>query len=645
MMADSGLSSKHSKEKQYVNEGISEERFVGRLGSRVFLVALVFLVIPLMIYSWVTYLDDFFFKKKTLFEGMVSIATGKSRFADQMVQDRLAELGVAAAAISQSGTDASLKAWLPSLMQALSKDPMVDTAFYQVLGDDSSLLCVAASNYEWVGKKDLFYDEEKKILSQGNGVFLGVDPINQQKQIFISQTVFNATTEKPIGMITLGIDAQKWVEWISILVTSPILFNVSILDENGGVFYSQDKDFNLANMSVFPVSPTGNVEDIFNAASRTPEGKEFLKLWGQHNHNIAVRVPVSGAGFYFLLDSSQQQVTVQPTAEVLGSLIRALILFVLVGGGMAMLITFRISRPLSALYQVMKRVERRDLTARYHQDRMGFEINVIGRVFNRMIDSLLHHMEEARNERISRELLTKELKIGHDIQRSILPKEMPKIPGFDIATGFQGAKEVAGDFYDLFSCEDGELWCAVADAAGKGVSACLYSLCVRSMLRSFQASNVPLDQVVVNTNNLFCLDTGNSGNFVTAWVGAIDRNTRKLTYCSCGHLPSMLLKKDGRVELLGTPGIALGVLPIDSATCVEVQLDPGDVLLLYTDGIIDSQDSFFEFYGRDRLLSSLKEAHHLTAEEIVETIIDRVNNFAQDTPIVDDRTLVVIKVS
>ncbi len=81
MMADSGLSSKHSKEKQHVNESFSEERFVGRLGSRVFLVALVFLVIPLMIYSWVTYLDDFFFKKKTLFEGMVSIATGKTRFA------------------------------------------------------------------------------------------------------------------------------------------------------------------------------------------------------------------------------------------------------------------------------------------------------------------------------------------------------------------------------------------------------------------------------------------------------------------------------------------------------------------------------------------------------------------------------------
>lgn len=640
MMADSGLSGKHSKE----GDTRGEERFVGRLGSRVFFVALVFLVIPLMIYSWITYLDDFFFKKKTLFEGLVSLATGKTRFADQIVQDRQAELGVAAAAIAQSTNDAGLKAWLPSLMKDLAKDPLVDGAFYQVALEDGSIICSAASNSERVGQKDFYYDDVKKVMSQGNGVFLGVDPSTNEKQIFISQAVYNLATEKAIGAVSLGIDAKRWIDWISILVTSPIQFNVSILDENGGVFFSQDKDFNIANMSVFPVSPTGNVEDIFNAASRTPAGKEFLRLWGQHGHNIAVRVPVSGAGFYLLLDTAQQQVVIQPSSEVVANLIRALLLFLFVGGGMAVLITFRISRPLSALYQVMKRVEKRDLTARYHQDRMGFEINAIGRVFNRMIDSLLHHMEEARNERISRELLSKELKIGHDIQRSILPKEMPKLPGFDIATGFQGAKEVAGDFYDLFSRDNGELWCAVADAAGKGVPACLYSLCARSMLRSFQSSGVPLDQVIVRTNNLFCLDTGATGNFVTAWVGSLDRNTRKLTYCSCGHPPSILLKKEGRVELLGTPGMALGVLPLESVATQEVQLDAGDVLLLYTDGIIDSQDSFFEFFGKERLLSALKEAHHLNAEEIVETIIDRVNNFAQDVPIYDDRTLVVIKV-
>lgn len=640
MMADSGLSGKHSKE----GDTGGEERFVGRLGSRVFFVALVFLVIPLMIYSWITYLDDFFFKKKTLFEGLVSLATGKTRFADQIVQDRQAELGVAAAAIAQSTNDAGLKAWLPSLMKDLAKDPLVDGAFYQVALEDGSIICIAASNSERVGQKDFYYDDVKKVMSQGNGVFLGVDPSTNEKQIFISQAVYNLATEKAIGAVSLGIDAKRWIDWISILVTSPIQFNVSILDENGGVFFSQDKDFNIANMSVFPVSPTGNVEDIFNAASRTPAGKEFLRLWGQHGHNIAVRVPVSGAGFYLLLDTAQQQVVIQPSSEVVANLIRALLLFLFVGGGMAVLITFRISRPLSALYQVMKRVEKRDLTARYHQDRMGFEINAIGRVFNRMIDSLLHHMEEARNERISRELLSKELKIGHDIQRSILPKEMPKLPGFDIATGFQGAKEVAGDFYDLFTRGNGELWCAVADAAGKGVPACLYSLCARSMLRSFQSSGVPLDQVIMRTNNLFCLDTGATGNFVTAWVGSLDRNTRKLTYCSCGHPPSILLKKEGRVELLGTPGMALGVLPLESVATQEVQLDAGDVLLLYTDGIIDSQDSFFEFFGKERLLSALKEAHHLNAEEIVETIIDRVNNFAQDVPIYDDRTLVVIKV-
>jgi sigma-B regulation protein RsbU (phosphoserine phosphatase) len=450
----------------------------------------------------------------------------------------------------------------------------------------------------------------------------------------------------PAGVVTLGIDAYQWLDWVAVITASPVHFFISILDSSGNVFVSQNPDLNLSKTWVFSIPSVFDAEELFQEVMETGNGKAYLRFFGQENRRIGVKIPVKSTSFFLMLDSSQQVVSFAPSSKVTSTLMNIVFIFLIIGSGMAIIITFRISRPLNSLYRVMQQVAAGDFSARYHQDRVGFEINVIGHTFNHMIDSVLHHMEEARTEKLFREVLSQELKIGHDIQRSILPKETPHFPDIDIATGFQGAKEVAGDFYDLFLRSESELVCAVADAAGKGISACLYSLCVRSMLRSFESTSESLAEMLRKTNNLFCKDTAETGNFVTAWVGILNSRTKQLEFASCGHLPGLLKRRDGRIEELTTSGIALGIMPLhQSEPSSTTTLAQGDLLLLYTDGLIDSQDAYFEFFGKQRLIDTVKEIPaSFTAQESIEYILERLTAFTQSTPITDDRTLLLVKI-
>ena len=194
----------------------------------------------------------------------------------------------------------------------------------------------------------------------------------------------------------------------------------------------------------FPSPSSPDAHAVYDEAMQSKEGREYLHLFGNHDNRVGVKMAIPGTCFFLLLDSSQETATVKPSSEVLATLFKALFTFLIIGGGMALVITFRISRPLQCPGKVMNDVANGDLTARYQHDKMGFEINLIGRAFNRMIDSIIHHMEDAKAERIAKELLAKELKIGHEIQKSILPRTTPEFHGVDIATGFQGAKSCRG---------------------------------------------------------------------------------------------------------------------------------------------------------------------------------------------------------
>lgn len=331
-----------------------------------------------------------------------------------------------------------------------------------------------------------------------------------------------------------------------------------------------------------------------------------------------------------------------PSRNTLSHLAILFSLIFIFGGALTYLITRRMAKPLAALSDTMDKVAGGELAARYPKDRMGFEINVLGSHFNKMVNALVFQMESAKKERLAREVLANELRIGHEIQKSLFPKSVPDFPGLDIASGFIPAKEVAGDFYDLFTVGH-KLMIVIADASDKGISACLYSLAVRSILRAEASSSLELPEIIRKANALFCLDTEESGTFVTAWVGIYDSRTRVLEYTSCGHPFAVVKRPSGIVEQLATSGIALGVVPFDQVPVASVQLSRGDLVLLYTDGVIEAHDLQEQLYGKKRLLNIIGRMEDPSSQAMVDAIFREVENFSSGAEQHDDMTLLALR--
>ncbi|HSX11061.1 MAG TPA: SpoIIE family protein phosphatase [Chlamydiales bacterium] len=321
-----------------------------------------------------------------------------------------------------------------------------------------------------------------------------------------------------------------------------------------------------------------------------------------------------------------------------------LVFFVgVLGGGAVYLLTRRISKPLTNLCKTMERVSEGAGHVRYTPDRMGFEINSLGNQFNETMDALQRSAQEAEKQRIGREKLAEELRIGHDIQAGLLPTHVPGIVGIDIATGNLSAKEVNGDFYDLLRLDNGQLLIVMCDLAGKGISACLYSLGLRSTIRSFASTTADVAEIVRKTNDLFWLDAHESAMFATLWLGLYDPVKHHLTYCTQGHPPAYL-RRGSQIQELWTGGIALGAQKLDVIPTKVTELLKGDVIVLYTDGIIEAHDPYNHLFGKKRLEEFLLRKKRESSQQIANQLIEEVHLFAHGAAQHDDMALIVMKI-
>ena len=301
----------------------------------------------------------------------------------------------------------------------------------------------------------------------------------------------------------------------------------------------------------------------------------------------------------------------------------------------------RMAKPFKALCHTMQRVSEGALHVRYPSDEMGYEINALGEQFNTTLDELLRRTKEAEQERLNRESLLQELKIGHQIQRSMLPVSLPELPGLDVAPGYLAAHEVSGDFYDLFPLDDHRFLFVVADSAGKGISACLYSLGFRSALRAFAVAGNSLSNIIQQANDLLLLDTGDSGFFITAWIGLYDVTTKTLEYCSQGHPPA-LFKRGGALRELSTQGIPFGVESLVGNSIASITLQHGDFLLLYTDGVLEAHDPDHEFFGKKRLEDLILQSEYSFSAQFIQNLLSKIQLFSRGSPQYDDITFLVM---
>lgn len=249
------------------------------------------------------------------------------------------------------------------------------------------------------------------------------------------------------------------------------------------------------------------------------------------------------------------------------------------------------------------------------------------------------HEESVRSRR-----LEEDLAIARQIQLSFLPQARPKHKGIDLAGLNVPSLEVGGDFYDFIDVVPGQIGVAIADVAGKGVSAGLIMASFRASLRAEVRNNYSISTVLAKVNRLL-VESAEPSRFVTALYGVLDTNTRRFTYSCAGHYPGILVHEDGAIEELSDGGTVLGSFPTARYEEAFTVFSPGDMLVLYTDGVTEAMNAEGEEFGVPRLVDLAVTARGRSAAKIVVAIERAVRNFSKRKVPGDDLTLVVLKVT
>lgn len=256
-------------------------------------------------------------------------------------------------------------------------------------------------------------------------------------------------------------------------------------------------------------------------------------------------------------------------------------------------------------------------------------------------------------ELADRVTMKRDLEIAKEIQTWLMPSAPPQVPGIDMAFATRPANTVAGDYYDAFlrgntadsvgSCPP--LLLVVADVAGKSVPAAMLMATLQASLHTLAAvCTTPLE--LIERLNRYCCEQNVGGQrFTTAFLAQLDPATRQLTHVNAGHNWPVLLRASGTVERLQTGGLPLGLMPKARYECGQTTLAPGDLLVVFTDGLVEAEDAKEEQFGEFRMLAILNSRRHVTAAQVLQTLMTSVDQFVGSAPQHDDITCLVLRVA
>jgi sigma-B regulation protein RsbU (phosphoserine phosphatase) len=241
--------------------------------------------------------------------------------------------------------------------------------------------------------------------------------------------------------------------------------------------------------------------------------------------------------------------------------------------------------------------------------------------------------------------LERELALAGSVQAGFLPKRVPDIPGWQLSMMLRPARETSGDFYDICLLPNGRTGIVIADVVDKGAGAALYMALCCTLLRTYAAEHATEPARVLASVNQRLLTDTDASEFVTVFYAILDPATGALIYGNAGHHPPYLVGSvnDGEIETLSRTGIPLGIFEDQTWGQGVAELAPGDVLVLYTDGVTDAQDVRGRFFGADRLLASVRANVGRSAREVQDAITADIDAFVGDAVQVDDIALVVVK--
>jgi serine phosphatase RsbU (regulator of sigma subunit) len=237
-----------------------------------------------------------------------------------------------------------------------------------------------------------------------------------------------------------------------------------------------------------------------------------------------------------------------------------------------------------------------------------------------------------------------ELSVAREIQKTRLPNEAPALAGFAIGAASQPAQETGGDYFDFIPLPDGSLAIAVGDASGHGIGAAMLMAEARACLRARALTDTDVGLILSRVNRQLAADLGD-GHFITFFLAALDSRAKSLVYVNAGHWPGYVLDARGELRtVLRSTNMPLGIDPLsDLRTSARLALSAGDLVLLLTDGIVETFSPDGRAFGAERALRTVRAHCGESPAEIISALFQEVGSFGQDVQ-VDDRTAIVIKV-
>ena len=259
---------------------------------------------------------------------------------------------------------------------------------------------------------------------------------------------------------------------------------------------------------------------------------------------------------------------------------------------------------------------------------------------NSTVDTLKRYISDAEAR------IDAELAFAKAIQHSALPSVFPPYPNrkeFDIWACMHTAKEVGGDFYDFYFVDEQTLVFLIADVSGKGIPAAMFMMTAKTLLKSYAESGMDAAQVLTQANNKLC-EGNDAGMFVTVWMGYLNTRTGEVTYANAGHNPPLVRHADGSVEFVRSrPGLVLAGMEGIRYRANSIQLEPGDMLYLYTDGVTEATNADNNLYGENRLLAILEHHTNGDVHAVCENVKADVDAFVGEAPQFDDITMLSLR--
>ena len=313
----------------------------------------------------------------------------------------------------------------------------------------------------------------------------------------------------------------------------------------------------------------------------------------------------------------------------------------------ALILGKKIVKPLNRITKRIAELSEGDLEFKMEDSyRTGDEIEVLAQSFADISHKTVQYVSEVQRVTAEKERIGTELHMANQIQASMLPHVFPPFPDrpeLDIYASMDPAKEVGGDFYDFFMIDDDHLCLVMADVSGKSVPAALFMMISKVILQSCAMLGQSVSEILNRTNEALC-SNNQVEMFVTVWLGILEISTGKMTAANAGHEYPAIKRADGDFEIFRDKhGFVVGGMPQMKYKEYELQLNPGDKLFVYTDGVPEATNADNELFGTDRMIEALNSDHSADCQQLLLNVRRAVDGFVKDAEQFDDLTMMCLE--